>query len=97
MPFEKGNKLSPGRRGYEIEYNRLKKMEKILDKYLVKVDRILEGEEKPRDAKIIQLLSADIRKIIDKLHVSKQDVTTAGQPIEGNTIVLTNFDETDSQ
>lgn len=74
MPFEKGKATKgAGRKGYEIEQAQLEKMRAILNKYLVKVERILENKEKKTDARAVQLLSKDIRKILDKLHATKQE------------------------
>lgn len=87
MPFQEGNQLAKGegRKGYEFEKEQLTAMREMLDKYLTIAARILDEEERPKDIKKIETLSGDMRKIMDKLHPSKQDnkmdLTSGGKPI----------------
>jgi hypothetical protein len=82
MPFQKGV-VTPGsgRKGFEYEYNQLKTMKELLNKYLEVAQRILNDEDRPRDARKIQLLSSDMRAILNKLHASKTDVTSDGEKL----------------
>lgn len=80
MPFQEGQIANPrGRPGYEFEKSQLEKMGALIEKYLQVAERILTDTEKPSDAKKIQLLSADMRKILDKLHASRSDFTSKGE------------------
>lgn len=72
--FQKGVATpGAGRPGYEFESRQLKQMRELLDKYLAVAERILNDQERANDHKKIQLLSADMRKVLDKLHPSKTE------------------------
>ena len=81
MPFEKGNKLSPGRKGYEIESTQLDRMRDLLDKYIGLLETAIEDTEDEKVIKRLQLLGNDMRKILDKLHASRSDVTSQGEKL----------------
>jgi hypothetical protein len=73
MPFEEGNKLSPGRKGYELEQEQLELMRNIVSKDLEVVKKIYEGIADEKDFKTLQSLQVRIGKYLDKLHASKSD------------------------
>ena len=80
MTFQEGKIANPnGRPGYTFEKEQLNKMRELLNKYLEVAERILGDNEKPRDEKKIQVLSADMRKILDKLHASPQALKVDGE------------------
>ena len=77
MPFKPGEiHTEGGRKGYEFERRQFTKMAELLEKYLEVAERILTDKEKPNDGRKVQLLSADMRKVLDKLHASKQETET---------------------
>ena len=81
MPFEKGNQLAKGigRPALEYEQEQLQTMRKLLDKYLLVAGRILGDTEKEKDARKIQLLSSDMKAILNKLHASRQTQEHSGE------------------
>lgn len=84
MPFEPGNKLSPGRKGFELEQEQLEKMRRILDRDLAIMERLQEAEElNPVDEKKLAISQARVSKYLDKLHASKQstDITSGGESL----------------
>lgn len=74
MPFEEGNKLSPGRGGYEFERKQLEKMRSLLDKDLRLLDKLYAGKINKNDLAKLQTAQARMLKILDKLHASKQSI-----------------------
>lgn len=84
MPFKKGNKLSPGRKGYEFEDKQLERMRKVVDKYLLIAEKML-GEKKGKLTKTqldnLKSIVIMCNKILDKLHANKTDITSGGLPI----------------
>lgn len=84
MPFEKGNKLSPGRPTMDLEQEQLERMRKILDKDLKIIERLQDSEGiNPVDREKLLISQARVSKYLDKLHVSKTatDVTSGGEAI----------------
>jgi len=73
MPFKKGNKLSPGRKGYAYEYKQQKKMISLLDKFLILTENIHSGKATKKQAESFDRLKPVILKILDKLHASKTE------------------------
>lgn len=86
MPFQEGNKLAEGhgRKGYEYEEEQLKEMRTSLTKYLALIQKVLDDKESEKDYTKIEKIGADMRKIMDKLHASKekQEHTGDWQPIQ---------------
>lgn len=80
--FEQGNKLSPGRKGYELERKQLDLMKKIVDKDLKVVEKIYEGKATEKDFKKLAALQVRVSKYLDKLHANKTDITSGGEKIE---------------
>jgi len=74
MPFEQGNQLAKGhgRKGYEIEQEQLETMIKMLSKYLIVIDKILDDKAEDKDYTKLEKVGADMRKIFDKLHASRE-------------------------
>jgi len=85
MPFQEGNQLAKdnggGRKGYEFEREQLQRMYKLFDGYLTLLEKLMADVEDEKIIKKLNLLGADIRKIIDKLHASKTDMTSAGEKL----------------
>ncbi len=88
MPFEKGNQLGVGngRKGYEIEQETLELMRSVLVKdvkWLAKMQEKREMGEKidGNTMELMKVTATRINKIMDKLHASKQDVTSDGKQI----------------
>ena len=74
MPFEEGNKLSPGRKGFEFERVQLIKMRSLLDKDLRLLEKLYAGKISKKDLVKLQIAQARMMKILDKLHASKQSI-----------------------
>lgn len=88
MPFEIGNKLGVGngRKGYELEQEALQEMRQIVArdrKFIKKLqDKLDLGLKLTDDEKeMMKITNGRMTKILDKLHASKQDVTSDGKPI----------------
>ena len=80
--FQKGNKLSPGRKGYELEKSQLDLMNKIVSCDLRLVEKIYSGKGTEKDFKKLAALQIRIGKYLDKLHANKTDITSGGEKIE---------------
>lgn len=91
MPFEKGNQLyklanNPGRKVYELEQDQLAQMKRIIGKDMKWLE---EMQEKRRNGEkidsntleLMKVTSSRVNKMMDKLHASKQDVTSDGKQI----------------
>lgn len=74
MPFQEGNKLSPGRQGYEFERKQLEKMRSLLDADLLLLEKLYAGKIKEKDLNKLQIAQSRMMKILDKLHASKQSI-----------------------
>lgn len=79
MPFQKGKAtLGAGRKGYEFERQQLERMSAVWNKFLTLLEKAISSRNEI-DIKVIkklQLLGPDMRKILDKLHASKQENKT---------------------
>ena len=82
MPFQKGNKLSNGRKGYEVEEKQRRRMLEILNKYLGICEKLFGNKELSLKqlGKIEQMIKVG-NKILDKLHANKTDITSGGERI----------------
>ena len=74
MPFEKGNTLSPGRKGYELEKEQLDIMKELVSKDLALVKKIYDGKAEESDFKKLSALQIRVSKYLDKLHASKTEL-----------------------
>ena len=75
MPFQKGNNLG-GRKGYGFEKKQMKMMAQVLNEYLPIIIRILKTGGDNADYAKLTTVGADARKIMDKLHATKQENKT---------------------
>lgn len=85
MTFTKGNKLSPGRLGYELEQEQLELMRELASKDLKLVKKIYDGKATERDFKILLSLQTRVVQYLNKLHASKSDPQTI---ITNNTLII---------
>ena len=75
MPFQKNNKLSPGRRGFLYELEQQKEMTELLSSYLKLAKKINEGRElSPNETIKFDKLEKLVLKILDKLHANRLDI-----------------------
>lgn len=88
MPFEQGNTLGVGngRKGYEFEQAQLEEMRKIVtrdQKFIGKLQNKLDSGLKLTDdeKEMMKITNGRMTKMMDKLHASKQDVTSDGKAI----------------
>ena len=81
MPFQKGNKLSPGgKRTYTLEQEQLETMRRILNKDLKIIERLQDSEDpSPIDEKKLAISQQRVSKYLDKLHASKQELDLSGE------------------
>ncbi len=79
--FQKGNKLSSGRRGYELEKKQLDLMRKIVSRDLRVVEKIYSGKANEKDFKKLAALQVRVAKYLDKLHAQRTDITSGGEQI----------------
>ncbi len=90
MPWQEGNKLGEtsggGRKGFEFEQEQLQRMREIVDrdqKFIKKLqDKLDLGEKLTDDEKeMMKITNGRMTKMMDKLHASKQDLTSNGKDI----------------
>ncbi len=87
MPFEKGVATpGAGRKGFELEQADLERMRQILRRDQTFIEKLQEklkiGLKLTDDEKeMMKITNGRITKMMDKLHASKQDVTSDGKAI----------------
>ena len=83
MPLKKGigSKIYPntGRKGYEWEDNHLKEMREGITIWLQLIKKVLTGKATAADYAKLAAISADMRKILDKLHSNPPTDLNIGQ------------------
>mgnify|MGYP001616208692 FL=1 len=80
MPLQKGEiHTNGGRKGYEFERDQLRKMREMLSKYLILVEKVLDGKDNNKDYAKLATVGADMRKILDKLHATPQSLKVDGE------------------
>lgn len=97
MPFEKGNKLSPGRPTRNLEWEEEQEMRKHLHWLFAYIKAVRSGKSTERQDKAYVKLEKVLLKIMDKLHANKQQTEITGSVELPFTIKIVRDDREDNK